>query len=245
MASRIGEVFTIDDEPLLALGMDIYITPQKGNAITIPVLPENINIGGEGKFMKFQIISMGDVEVPRGQTPEEYTWSSFFPGDRRNPNDPIIREYTDPATLIKEMERIRDSSIKCKLVVTGTDINADVYIKSFKGKYSGGYGDFFYDIKLVEARSIKVFTTDELKIEKPKTTPTVAPRPAPPASNNRNYKVKTNTGVILRLRSSPNGKIVARIPNGTTVSSDGQEQSGWRHVCYNGTWGWSYGKYLK
>jgi nucleoid-associated protein YgaU len=42
-----------------------------------------------------------------------------------------------------------------------------VRVSSFKGKYSGGCGDFFYDIKFIVTPEIKIYTTDELKIKTP------------------------------------------------------------------------------
>ena len=57
------------------------------------------------------------------------------------------------------------------------------------------------------------------------------------------YKVTAKSG--LRVRSSPNGRILTAMPYGTTVTGDGKKQSGWYHVKYKGTWGWSYGQYLK
>jgi len=57
------------------------------------------------------------------------------------------------------------------------------------------------------------------------------------------YKVTAKSG--LRIRSSPNGKILTAMPYGTTVTGDGKKKSGWYHVKYKGKWGWSYGQYLK
>lgn len=57
------------------------------------------------------------------------------------------------------------------------------------------------------------------------------------------FKVTAKSG--LRVRSSPNGKILTAMPYGTVVSGDGKMQSGWHHIKYKGTWGWSYGQYLK
>ena len=57
------------------------------------------------------------------------------------------------------------------------------------------------------------------------------------------YKVTARSG--LRVRSSPNGRILTAMPYGTTVTGDGKKQSGWYHVKYKGKWGWSYGQYLK
>lgn len=56
------------------------------------------------------------------------------------------------------------------------------------------------------------------------------------------YKVNASNG--LNMRTGPNEDIITTIPCGETVSSDGGENAGWYHICYNGTWGWSYSQWL-
>ena len=61
--------------------------------------------------------------------------------------------------------------------------------------------------------------SDEITPPEPIPTPTI-----------ETYKVKTNTGVILRLRSKPiNGDVVAKMPNGSIVEVDRIENN-WAHV---------------
>lgn len=146
--------------------MDIYLTPSGGSKIQFPMLPEKVNLGADAKFMTYSIISLGDVKIPRGKGTKEISWSGIFPGSVRKKNS-LVRKFTKPNTLIKDMEKYRDNGTKCTLLVTGTCINYTVYISSFKGKYSGGAGDFYYDIKFVIAREIKIRTTNELKIKSP------------------------------------------------------------------------------
>ena len=167
--------------------MDIYLTPSGGSRIQFPMLPETITMGADAKFMTYSIISLGDVKLPRGQGTKEISWSGMFPGAVRKKNR-LVRKYTKPDTLIKNLEKYRDKGTKCTLLCTGTCINYSVYVSSFKGKYKGGSGDFFYDIKLIIAREIKIYTTNELKIK----TPT---RPSPKKKQPKTGK-KTTTYTV-------------------------------------------------
>lgn len=86
--------------------------------------------------------------------------------------------------------------------VTGTCINYSVYISSFKGKYSGGLGDFYYDIKFIIAREIKIYTTKELKIG----TSSKTQRPASKKSNK-----KSTTGSKTTTYTIKSGDTLSRI----------------------------------
>lgn len=143
--------------------MDIYLTPVSGSMIQFPMLPEQITMGADAKFMTYSIISLGDVKIPRGQGTKEISWSGKFPGKPRK-GSILIRKFSKPDTLVKKLEKYRDKGTQCTLLVTDTCINYSVYVSSFKGKYTGGSGDFDYDIKFVIAREIKIYTTKELGI---------------------------------------------------------------------------------
>lgn len=59
------------------------------------------------------------------------------------------------------------------------------------------------------------------------------------------YKVKTNSGVPLRIRKKPStsSEVLGRIPNKTIIEVD--EKSGkWFHTSYNGITGYCYSAYL-
>lgn len=57
------------------------------------------------------------------------------------------------------------------------------------------------------------------------------------------YTVTANSG--LNLRTKPNSTIIATMPKGTKVTSDGKKDGKWIHVQYNGTWGYAYDSWLK
>ena len=146
--------------------MDIYLTPDGGSQIRFPMMPEKLTIGVDAKFMSYSIISLGDVKLPRGKGIEEVSWSGTFPGESRK-GAPFIKAFTKPDSLIKNLRSYRDKGTKCTLLVTGTCINLTVYISKFTGKYVGA-GDFQYEIEFIAAQEIKIYTTKELKISKPK-----------------------------------------------------------------------------
>lgn len=74
----------------------------------------------------------------------------------------------------------------------------------------------------------------------------VDPEPEPmPEPKKDKYRVKTNSGVPLRLRKDPttNSAILTLIPNKTIIEVDGSEGK-WKHTFYNGYSGWCYDTYL-
>ena len=181
--------------------MNASIRPSGGAVTQFPMMPEKITLGADAKFMTYSIISLGDVKIPRGQGIKEISWSGIFPGKARK-NSPLVSSWVDPNTLIKRMEQYRDNGTICKLLVTGTCINYSVYISSFKGKYSGGLGDFYYDIKFIIAREIKIYTTKELKIG----TSSKTQRPASKKSNK-----KSTTGSKTTTYTIKSGDTLSRI----------------------------------
>ena len=181
--------------------MNASIRPSGGAVTQFPMMPEKITLGADAKFMTYSIISLGDVKIPRGQGIKEISWSGIFPGKARK-NYPFVSSWVDPNTLIKRMEQYRDNGTICKLLVTGTCINYSVYISSFKGKYSGGLGDFYYDIKFIIAREIKIYTTKELK----NGTSSKTQRPASKKSNK-----KSTTGSKTTTYTIKSGDTLSRI----------------------------------
>lgn len=63
------------------------------------------------------------------------------------------------------------------------------------------------------------------------------------SGGNQNYKVTARSG--LNMRTGPNQDILLTIPYGSTVSSDGNTDGNWVHICYNGKWGYSYSSWLE
>ena len=225
--------------------MNASIRPSGGAVTQFPMMPEKITLGAEAKFMTYSIISLGDIKIPRGQGIKEISWSGIFPGKARK-NHSFVSAWVEPDTLIKRIEQCRDEGTICNLLVTGTCINYSVYVSSFKGKYSGGLVDFYYDIESIVAREIKIFNTNELKID----TPSTPKRPAPKESSKKSttgsktttYTIKSGD-TLYRIAQSQLGK-ASRYPeiynlNKSKIEAEakkhGKKSSDNGHWIYPGT----------
>lgn len=174
----------------------IYLTPEGGDEIVFPMLPDKVHISGGGKFLTYQIINIGDVKIPRGSSLEEISWNeAMLPGAKRK-TEFYVHNWQEPKKIIKAIEKARDAGTKCTLLITGTVINLDVYIDKFEGDYKGGHGDFIYSIKFSEARDVKIYTYKPPKAKKGKKTPKHKKRPTPKKKKGRdgnNSKTQTIT----------------------------------------------------
>ena len=144
----------------------IYITPAGSSKLKLPMNPEKVQVGSDAKFLSYDTIGLGDVKIHRGRSLLEVSWSGKLPGLARR-NLPFVTSWINPNTIVKILQRCRDNGTIVTLTITGTSISGQFYISCFKGKHSGGYGDFDYDIKFTEYREIKIYTTKELGKSKP------------------------------------------------------------------------------
>lgn len=142
--------------------MDIYLTYlETGDSLRFPMLPEKVNTSMGNQFGNYQILGLGEVRIPSGTALDTISWSGLLPGVSRK-NDPYIKSWTAPLEVYKWLENVKSvvgTSKKLRLLITETFINMDVYLETLKGEYSGGQGDFTYDISLVQAKDIIVTST--------------------------------------------------------------------------------------
>ena len=141
---------------------DIYIYPETGgtaSGIRIPWLPSEIkfDLGGV-RFEEYEIVDVGEVNVPNGSNLANISFSSVFPGKARK-GLPFLRgSFIEPKTYQSKLTSWMTNGTKLKVLVTGTPINHKVFITEFVPKYSGAYGDINYDITLKTRRDITVKT---------------------------------------------------------------------------------------
>ncbi len=170
--------------------MDFYLTASDGSRILLPISPEKITAQTESKMQTFEVINLGDIDLPRGITPARISWESFFPGAARK-NAVFVKSWQDPKALAGLISIWRRNNTKVRLLVTETPLNLDCYISSFEHTWSGGYGDCQYRIELIEARELVVLTDGEkqkqstVMVMGQKAAP-VRPAPPPP----KTYTVK-------------------------------------------------------
>lgn len=151
--------------------MDIKLLPngKSKNQFIFPSLPEEIKVGSSAKYQSFTIISQGTVKVPKGTDVKDISWSGEFFGKAKKQEAVVKAQYyNEPKKCVKKIEDWMKKGTVLNLIVTGTWINIDVTISSFKATPYGAYGNVKYDISFEEARELKVYTTKDLKIGNPK-----------------------------------------------------------------------------
>lgn len=159
---------------------DIYIyeaSKGKSSGVRIPWLPAEIEVDlGELRSASYEILDLGEVNIPTGNNLGQFSWSGTFPGTKRKGSLPFIRgTIQDPKNYINKLNTWKKNGSKLKLIVTGTTINYYVYCENFVFRHAGGYGDITYDITLKQRRDIVIKTV------KKKTT------------NSKNKKKSTST----------------------------------------------------
>ncbi|MDR3149819.1 MAG: LysM peptidoglycan-binding domain-containing protein [Oscillospiraceae bacterium] len=136
--------------------MDIYLTDiETGAYIRFPMLPGEVKVSDGAEFYDYQLINIGNVKLPSGENLTQVSWNAMFPGAVRS-NEPYIRQWTSPDNLIKQLNAHRAGKKKLRLLITGTQINLNVYLSTFSGDYSHGYGDYNYSIAFVQAKDLVV-----------------------------------------------------------------------------------------
>ena len=148
--------------------MDIRLIPVgSGMKFTFPALPEKIQGKYGAKYQSFDIISQGTVKLPKGTDVAEFTWDGVFFGPSKK-KEAIVRaeSWQSPTQCVKILTDFMLNGTVLTLIVTDTWINVDVTISSFQPRPVGAYGNIEYSITFIQKKSLKIYTTDELKIAK-------------------------------------------------------------------------------
>lgn len=163
--------------------MEIYLTDLETNTrLRFPMLPESINVQTATQFYNYQIIKIGEVRLPSGESLQGISWNGILPGERRK-NEPYIKKWKNPASIHKQLRSYRAK--KLKLMVTETVINLNVYISNYTFDLANGYGDISYSIQFVQAKDLKVYASGASgkstgTADTAENKPQGDPRPEPP-----------------------------------------------------------------
>lgn len=137
----------------------------------IPVLPEEIEIGGEGDGETYNITDLGEINVIKAAKLKEISFSSFFPTIAVGGTVPSFvssKNWGQPADYIQLIETWMNKRKPIRFIFTSTGlkINIAASIEEFNYKeVAGSPGDFEYDISLKEyvfyaAKKVKLKTTE-------------------------------------------------------------------------------------
>lgn len=187
--------------------MDIYLTNlTNSDRLRFPMLPTEISIKMANQFANYTILSIGEVRLPSGTALDSISWNGILPGQKRvSSRTPYIFDWQDPKAVYRWIEQLKTQygkPVKARLLITESPINCDVYLSSFTGTPTGGYGDINYSITLIQAKDIKISTSKNQAKQDSQSTAAAPARPSPPAA--KTYTVKKGT-------------VCGRLPNDTTA----------------------------
>lgn len=154
--------------------------------IELDWLPSEIrDAGGNIIFATYTLLDRGEVTRPIGNEVRKISWDSMFPGMARAGMPILDADWMDPMEYDDKIKLWKsDRKLLC-LTITGTNISQfKCYVETYESSHSGGFGDLYYSISLVEYERINVETVPKTS----KKTP-VKNNPKRPASSSKTYKV--------------------------------------------------------
>lgn len=140
------------------MDIDIYIKETEGSReLRIPWLPDKVIYESNGtRYSTYEILDVGEVDVPSGRNLGRFRWESTFPGEGHK-DLPFLRgTWQDPKKIQTLLSEWREYGTPLRLLMTGTPINHDVYLDDYDMEYAGGFGDYKYNIYFKKRSSIKI-----------------------------------------------------------------------------------------
>ena len=136
-----------------------------GDYMTFPMLPEEIRVEAGTKFQTYDIMNIGEIKIPQGGPLLRFSWTGKLPGASRQ-SEPYIIVKKNPIDMQSWWSKLRNEGTKCHLEVICDDngkedripINHDVYLENYTVRYSGGFGDYDYDISFISAKDLVIHT---------------------------------------------------------------------------------------
>lgn len=160
------------------------------------LMPETIQAGYAVKCQSFDLISRGTVRVPKGTEVPEISWNGeFFGASRRKLAGIDVEKWIEPIDCVNVLKKWMNDKTELTLIISGTWINMEVRIISFKTELHGGYGDVSYSIAFEKVRELKIRNTKESKIGKKKKTKSRTKKKGK-EKNNGSYTVKKGDTLI-------------------------------------------------
>lgn len=131
----------------------------KDKAIRLPVIPSEFERVIDAGYDTNTIIGLGDVAVLTSNGLAQLSLSSFFPN-----NEYSFNEYSNipkPYDMVRYFKEWKNKGTVVRVILTGTDINQEMYITNFSYGERDGTGDIYYSMDLLEYRPIIVPTVTE------------------------------------------------------------------------------------
>lgn len=168
--------------------MDIGIFIEyNGQVVQIPVNPSTFNVATSGNNATAEIITLGEVVIPKKKKLSGISWECFFPYEDWHPAIRTKGGFRSASFYLEFLDKIRDDCKPCHLTVTGIAFDEDVVIEAFDYYHQAGdHEDTYYSIsfKKYQPYSVAIIAKDSVLTQLNKTpVGTVSPQakvtPAP------------------------------------------------------------------
>lgn len=144
--------------------------------------PAKVSVSDETSMQGYDIITRGEVQIPKGMKLKRVSWEGVLPG-KRTYNSPSGQasdllndlaggslteklggalgwlapfKWEEPLATLGKLRRWQKSGDLLGLTITRTGIDLDVYLTSLEATHQGGAGDIAYRIQFVAAEPLKV-----------------------------------------------------------------------------------------
>lgn len=153
--------------------MDIGIFIEySGQVVQIPVNPQTFTVNTEGNNAVTEIITLGEIIVPKKKKLSSISWESFFPYESWYPAIRTSGSFKSADFYLSFLDKIRDECKPCRLTVTGIGFDSEVVIESFEYYHQAGdHEDTYYSINFKTYRPYTVSVISKVgTFNKPKNT---------------------------------------------------------------------------
>ena len=131
----------------------------KDKAIRLPVMPSEFERVIGANYETNNVIGLGDIATFGGNGLAQLSLSSFFPNKEYSFN--AYSDIPKPYEFVKYFKEWKNKGTVVRVIMTGTDINQQMYITNFSYGEKDGTGDVYYTVDLVEYRPITVPVINE------------------------------------------------------------------------------------
>ena len=156
----------------------------KDKAIRLPVMPSEFERVIGANYETNNVIGLGDIATFGGNGLAQLSLSSFFPNKEYSFN--AYSNVLKPYDMVSHFKDWKNKGVVVRVILTGTDVNQEMYITNFTYGERDGTGDVYYTMDLLEYRPITIPTIAENNSSNTQNT-------SRPTDNNNNNSNKNNT----------------------------------------------------
>ena len=155
----------------------------KDKAIRLPVIPAEFERVIGADYETNNIIGLGDVATFNSNGLAQLSLSSFFPNKEYSFNE--YSNVPKPYDMVSHFKDWKNKGTIVRVILTGTDINQEMYVTNFAYGEKDGTGDVYYSMDLLECRPITIPVINETSTNTQNTS-------RPTDNNNSSNKNNTN-----------------------------------------------------